>query len=163
MAEQRKGIKTGTDGYIGTRDAYETGGGGAREIQRMDFSSEHLPTTFNSSPNRSAIAAADAVDITALASTSITVGDKAGLVISCEFSVSGANCTIVPIFYDAAGTPIPMFIGDDLVFVATTLRRGAAGDYIAPARILDTMGATSIKLMVKSISSGNVDVYGGVI
>ncbi len=161
MAEQRKGIKTGTDGYIGTRDAYETGGGGSREIQRFDFSSEHLPTTYNSSPNRSNVSSPDSTDITALSSTAITVGDKSNLIISIEFNTSGANCTIVPIFYDSNGTP--MFIGDDLVFVATTLRRGSTGPYCSPGRIVDCMGATTIRLLIKSISTGSVTVYGGVI
>ena len=160
MAEQRVGILTGEGDYVAIRDAYDTGPGD-RKIQRMDFSSDHLPTTYNSSQNRSAVSSADAADVTALSSTAITVGDKNSLVISCEFSVAGAYCIVVPVFYDSDG--VVMFIGDELSFIASTLRRGASGDYMSSAKLVDTTGATSIRLLVKTISAGNVDVYAGVI
>ena len=50
--------------------------------QMIDHRSAYLPTTFNSSPNRSAVAVADAVDVTALASTTIPVLGKSTLVVS---------------------------------------------------------------------------------
>ena len=127
----------------------------------IDHRSAFLPTTYNSSPNRSTISSADAVDVTALASTVINVVGKSTLVVSVEFSASGANCIVVPVFYDSDGTV--MFIGADMNFTATTLRRGAAGDYMAAVGVQDTQGATTIRLLLKYISSGNVDIFGGVI
>lgn len=163
MAEQRVGIVTGTGDYVRARDSIEEPGGGSGKIQVFDYASRHLPTTFYSSPNRSAIGSADSVDISALSSTAITVGDKSVLVVAADFSNSGANCVVVPIYYDAAGTPAVIGIGEELVFQATTLRRTAAGNYMAQIRMVDVFGATNIRLLVKSISAGTVNLYGEVL
>jgi len=129
--------------------------------QMIDHRSGYLPTTFNSSPNRSAINVADSVDVTALASTPIQVLGKSTLIVSVEFSVAGTNCIIVPVFYDSAG--IVMLIGPDMNFTASTLRRGVAGYYMSAVMVQDSQGATTIRLLLKYISGGNVNIYGGVI
>jgi len=163
LVERAVGINVGTGAYIGARDGHEQGDSHDRLIQKFDFASLHLPTTFYSSPNRAAIAAADNVDLSALTSTAITVGDKSVLVIGVDFSVSGANCVIVPVFYDGAVTPAIIGIGDELPFSAMQWRRTAAGNYFGALKIVDVLGATSIRLALKSISSGNVNIYGDVI
>lgn len=136
-------------------------GGVSGDKLMIDHRSAYLPTTFNSSPNRSAVNVADAVDVTALASTAIPVLGKSTLVVSVEFSVAGANCIITPVFYDSGETV--MFVGPDMNFTASTLRRGGAGDYMAGVQNQDSQGATTIRLLLKYISSGNVDIYGGVV
>jgi len=163
VAEKRVGINVGTGAYIGARDAHEQGDGGDRQIQRFDFSSLQLPTTFYSSPNRSGISSADAVDLSALSSTDITVGDKSVLVIEVDFNTAGAYCTIVPVFYDAAGTPAIIGVGPELSFAATQWRRTSSGNYFGEIKMVDTFGAAKVKLAVKSISAGTAHVYGGVI
>lgn len=127
----------------------------------IDHRSDYLPITFNSSPNRSAVAVADSADVTALVSTVLSVLGKSTMVISVEFSTVGANCIIVPVFYDGNG--VLMFIGPDVNFGASTLRRGVAGDYMSSLQVQDTQGATTIRFLLKYISSGNVDIYAGVI
>ena len=127
----------------------------------IDHRSDYLPTTFNSSPNRSAVSSADATDATALASTAITVGGHSTLVVSGEFSVAGGSALVAPVFYDSGGTL--MFIGPDMQLGATGSRRGVAGDYMAPVQVQDTQGATTIRLLLRYISTGNIDIYAGVI
>lgn len=83
MSEQRTGIATGTGDYIATRDAYDETPG-ARKVERVDFASDHLPTTYNSSPYRTNVATTgtgDGTDATSFgtASASLIIGDK-----SCE-------------------------------------------------------------------------------
>ena len=163
MAERRVGVTVGTGAYIGARDAHEQGDSGDRQIQRFDFSSLQLPTTFYSSPNRSAVDTADGVDLSALSSTDITVGDKSVVVIEVDFNTSGANCVIVPVFYDGAGTPAIIGIGPELSFSATQWRRTSTGNYFGEMKIVDTHGAAKVKLAVKSISAGTINVYGGAI
>jgi hypothetical protein len=163
VAERRVGINVGTGAYIGARDAHEQGDGGDRQIQRFDFASLHLPTTFYSSPNRSGINVADAVDLSALTSTAITVGDKSVLIVGVDFNTAGANCVLVPVFYDGAGTPAIIGIGEEIALSAAQWRRTAAGNYFGNLKIVDVMGATSIRLAVKSISSGSINIYGEVI
>ena len=163
MAEKRVGVNVGTGAYIGARDAHEQGDGGDRQIQRFDFSSLQLPTTFYSSPNRSAVAAADGVDLSALSSTDITVGDKSVLVVEVDFNTSAANCIIVPVFYDGAVTPAIIGVGSELSFSASQWRRTSTGNYFGEIKMVDTHGAAKVKLAVKSISAGTINGYGGVV
>lgn len=163
MAEKRVGIVTGTGDYVRTRDSEETPGGQASNVQIFDYASRHLPNSFFNSPNRSGVAAADSVDLSALSSTAITVGDKSVLVISVDFNTAGANCIIVPVFYDENATPAIIGIGEELVFQASTLRRTASGNYLGAIKMVDVFGATNVRLAVRSLSGGTINVYGGVL
>lgn len=163
MAERAVGINVGTGAYIGARDGHEQGDSHDRLIQKFDFASLHLPSTFYSAPNRATISAADGVDLSALTSTAITVGDKSVLLIEVDFNTAGANCVIVPVFYDGAVTPAIIGIGEEIAFSASLWRRTAAGNYFSNLKMIDVMGAASIRLAVKSISAGNINIYGEVI
>jgi hypothetical protein len=163
MAEQRVGIVTGSGDYVRARDSEEQPGGAASKVQLFDYASRHIPNTFYNSPNRSGVSSADGVDLSALSSTAITVGDKSVLAIAVDFNTSGANCIIVPVYYDSNATPQIIGIGEELVFQATTLRRTAAGNYLAPIKMVDVFGATNIRLMVKYLSAGTINVYGEVL
>ena len=163
MAERAVGINVGTGAYIGARDAHEQGDSQDRVIQKFDFASLHLPTTFYSSPNRNGVDTADSIDLSVLTSTAIAVGDKSVLVIEVDFTAAGANCVLVPVYYDAAVTPAIIGIGEEIGFSATQWRRVSDGNYFGVLKIVDVMGATTIKLAVKSISSGSINVYAGVL
>lgn len=163
MAEQRVGIVTGTGDYVRTRDSEESPGGAVSKVQIFDYASRHITNGFYNSPNRSTISSADSVDVSALSSTAITVGDKSVLVIAVDFNTSGANCIIVPVYYDNNASPAIIGIGDELVFQASTLRRTASGNYLAAIKMADVFGATNIRLLLKSISAGSINVYGEVL
>ncbi len=163
MSEQRVGIVTGSGDYVRARDSEETPGGAVSKVQLFDYASRHVPNTFYNTPNRSGVNAADGVDVSALSSTAITVGDKSVLVIAVDFNTSGANCIIVPVYYDNNASPAIIGIGEELVFQANTLRRTAAGNYLAPIKMVDVFGATNIRLLVKYLSGGTINVYGEVL
>jgi len=163
LAERAVGINVGTGAYIGARDGHEQGDSHDRLIQKFDFASLHLPSTFYSAPNRATISAADGVDLSALTSTAITVGDKSVLLIEVDFNTAGANCVIVPVFYDGATTPAIIGVGEEIAFTASQWRRTSTGNYFGTVKMVDVMGATSIRLAVKSISTGSMNIYGEVI
>jgi len=163
MAEQRVGIVTGSGDYVRSRDSEESPGGAASKVQLFDYASRHVSNAFYNTPNRSGVAAADSVDLSALSSTAITVGDKSVLVIAVDFNTLGANCIIVPVYYDNNASPAIMGIGEELVFQASTLRRTAAGNYLPPIKMIDVFGATNIRLAVKYLSGGTINIYGEVL
>jgi hypothetical protein len=163
MAEKRTGIVTGVGDFVRGRDSEESPGGAPSTVQLFDYASRHLPNTFYNSPNRSGVAAADGVDVSALASTAITVGDKSVLVIAVDFNTAGANCIIVPVYYDSNASPAIIGVGEELVFQASVLRRTAAGNYLGGIKMVDVFGATNIRLLVKTLTVGTINVYGEVL
>jgi hypothetical protein len=163
MAEKTTGISTGSGEQIRTRDSIEEPGGNTGQVQIFDYASRHISNNFYNTPNRSGVASADSVDLSALSSTAITVGDKSVLVIAVDFNTAGANCIIVPVYYDNNASPAIIGIGEELVFQATTLRRTATGNYLAAIKMVDVFGATNIRLMVKNLSAGTINIYSEVL
>ena len=166
MGEQRTGVVGGTSDYIATRDAFDTSPG-ARKVERVDFSSDHLPGTFVTSLYRSLVtssAVVDGTDATSFGTSSgtLSVGDKSGLAISAITYSNTGQVTVVPLYYDSAMAL--MFAGDEVVLVAGAVRRGteAGSPYLAPARLLDSLGASYARFMVKSCI-GTISICAGVI
>lgn len=72
--------------------------------------------------------------------------------ISLEFSASGANCVLYPVYLDQNDVPI---LGKAITITASSQTMGGS-NYVAPMEIVDTYGARRIQFLPDSISSGNV-------
>lgn len=74
------------------------------------------------------------------------------VLINLEFSVSGANCVLYPVYLDQNDTTI---LGKAITITTSSQTMGGS-NYIAPMEIIDTYGARQIQFLPDSISSGNV-------
>jgi len=70
-----------------------------------------------------------------------------------NFSTSGANAVIRPLYYDANGVEC---IGDSVTVTAIARQDGSA--YMSPVEFFDTYGANQMRFVVDSISAGTIDV-----
>lgn len=87
------------------------------------------------------------------------LNNAASLVVWCEFANSAGSATVVPIFYDGAGTPAPLFVGPELSFTAKTQRVSSGGDYMSLPQLCDTYGAKNVKCYLLVKGTGNVDIF----
>lgn len=114
------------------------------------------------SAHRATVTTADtATDMSSSAFSSSgldNVNNRGALVVWVEFASSTGSAVVRPVFYDAAGTPAPLFLGPVLTFVASDKRVSSSGDYMSEAQIVDTYGASKYKVYVEA-QSGNIDVF----
>lgn len=114
------------------------------------------------SAHRSAVSAADtATDLSSAGfGGSTKLSDNRGAItIWGEFSSSGASATCRVAYYDNAGTPAPMCIGQAFTLAATTRRVAAAGDYVSEPKMVETFGFARFKVFIETLSAGNIDVF----
>lgn len=174
MGEQTIRIASSESGsYVAMRDAFETAGGNARVIERVDFASGKFGTPIGNATrgNSSAINAAETFDMTNLPAdltgNLITVGDKAMLCVAAEATVAGGGCTITPIVYDGEGTPgIVTILTPKSTSQPHLFRRGSSsGNYVLPVLTWDVCGAYKIGLHISAIwgSSNAMKLWGWVL
>ena len=78
---------------------------------------------------------------------------KSKALLRVNFSDSGANAVVNPVYTDGNGI---VSIGPTATITATTRQDGSA--YMAPVESFDTFGATKIAFYVVSISAGTIDI-----
>lgn len=114
------------------------------------------------SAHRSGIAADDtATDMSSAGFSSSgldNINNRGALVIWCEFASGTGTAVVRPVFFDAAATPAPLFLGPVLTFVASDKRVSNSGDYMSEAQIVETYGASKYKVYVES-RTGTIDVF----
>lgn len=109
--------------------------------------------------------AVDAADSTAnldaagyVGSNNVDIGNSMHVGLSGRFSVAGASAVVFLALYDESDG----FIGitRDFTLVGDpTFRESSSGKYPCPVEIIDTVCAAQVFPVVRSISSGNVDLY----
>lgn len=88
----------------------------------------------------------------------LAVNNRGALVVWCEFANAAGSATVEIVFYD--GSNNPLFVSEQLTFTAKTQRVSASGDYLSQVQMVDTYGASKYRPFVRSIGTGNVDVFG---
>ena len=70
-----------------------------------------------------------------------------------NFSVSGANTVVRPIYTDDSDI---LSVGDPVTITAISRQDGAA--YMAPVEVFEVYGANKIAFVIESISAGTIDI-----
>lgn len=86
---------------------------------------------------------------------SVVLEDQIHVAAILEFSAANATANIALALWGHSGS----FLGItevQTVIADSTWRNGAAGPFVAPAVIFDTLGARTVKAIVKSLSGGNI-------
>ncbi len=86
------------------------------------------------------------------------VNNRGALVVWCEFANSAGSATVEVVFYDASNNPL--FVSEQLTFAAKSQRVSSSGDYMSQVQMIDTYGASKYRPFVRSLGTGNVDVFG---
>jgi len=112
--------------------------------------------------HRAAVTIADtATDMSSVGfgtSTAVT-NNRGAIAVWIEFANSAGSCTLRPVFYDDAGTPVPMALGPSLVFTASAKRVSAAGDFMSEVKLIDSSGFKRFKMFVELQGTGNIDIF----
>lgn len=87
----------------------------------------------------------------------LAINNRGALVVWCEFANSAGLAVVEIIFYDNANNPL--FVSEQLYFSAKTNRVSASGDYMSQAQIIDTYGASKYRPFLRTIGTGNVDIF----
>ncbi|RLB91924.1 MAG: hypothetical protein DRH10_00705 [Deltaproteobacteria bacterium] len=75
------------------------------------------------------------------------------ILLRCNFSTSGANASISPLYYDSDGVEV---VGDPVTINAIARQDGAA--YMAAMEIFESYGANKVAFLVNSVSAGTVNL-----
>lgn len=78
---------------------------------------------------------------------------RSKVLLRVNFSNSGANAVIRPVYWDGAGVAT---IGSSVTITAIARQEGAA--YMSPVEIFEPYGASKISFVIDSISAGTIDV-----
>ena len=87
----------------------------------------------------------------------LAVNNRGALVVWCEFADPAGSATVEVVFYDDADAPL--FVSEQVSFVAKSQRMAAAGDYLSQAQLVDTYGASQYRPFLRTKGTGNVDIY----
>jgi len=87
----------------------------------------------------------------------LAVNNRGALAVWCNFYNAAGSAVVEIIFYDSANNPL--FISEQLAFTAKTRRLSSIGNYMSQVQIIDTCGASKYRPLLKTIGTGNVDIY----
>lgn len=81
------------------------------------------------------------------------INNDAYILVWGECSSPSGIVTLLPIYYDNAGTPAPLFEGDEFTMLAGVRRISAAGSFMCPVQgPFRAYGADKVKLFIKTIT-----------
>ena len=89
--------------------------------------------------------------------TTYDMGNSIHVLLSARFSVAAASATFALALYDAAGTL--MGITRSYTLQGDASYYDAGSKYPAPVEIVDIAAASKVGIVLRSLSSGTVDVY----
>ena len=121
---------------------------------------DHLPN--GPTAHRATVTTADsATDMSSVGfgTGTLPLNNRASLMLWTTFSAADGMCTLRPIYYDDAATPVPMALGNTIVFQATTRRLSASGRYMSQAQGVVVPGFARVKIFVEALSTGNLDIF----